>query len=143
LIGAIVPPFLKPVGSALCVRFETVLQFWPNTTGECIDLPLCLCELGGGMRNGYETTPQSVQGRGKRQHRKPGKRRLGRKGGGACGGSWGSRFPVSRAARGRMHGHGGDSGGVRAYVESGGGDGRRKRRMTKMMTTETGWHDKI
>lgn len=43
-----------------------------------------------------------------------------------------------------MHGHGGDSGGVGAYAESGCGDGRRQRWMTEITTIgKTGWHDNI
>lgn len=42
-----------------------------------------------------------------------------------------------------MHGHSGDSSGVGTYVESGSGDGRRKRRTTEVLTTEMRWHDEI
>jgi hypothetical protein len=74
LIGAVVPPFLKPVGSALGMRLETALQFRADTTGEGVDLPLCLCKLARGMGHRRESALQSVQGWCKRQHRKPWKR---------------------------------------------------------------------
>jgi hypothetical protein len=65
-ISAVVPPFLEPVRSALCVSLETALEFRPDTIGKGVDLPLSFCELSVGMRDRHESTLQSVQSWGKR-----------------------------------------------------------------------------
>jgi hypothetical protein len=145
-ISAVVPPFLEPVGSALGVSLETMLQLWPDTIGKCVDLPFGLCELSVGMRDRPQSTLQSVQSRDKRKDRKLWEGRLSGEGGSACGRSWSSSFPVLRTARGWVDGHSrGDNSGVRTQAESGGGDGdgRRKRGMTETMATEMRWHDKL
>ena len=93
------------MGLILCVCFEAALQLGPNPTRKIIDLALCVCQLGLGMRDRNECAFETLEGGQKRQNGKFGECGLSCEGGRARRGTWSSGLPVCGSGERWVHWH--------------------------------------